>query len=96
MRVIQYSGTKSAQNGGGLPELVTQARGLINAASAAIAASRREPPSTATAMLARKIVSEARKQRPHSLLLQSLDLHGDILDWNDINVAMNLILRALG
>ncbi len=79
-----------------MSELVNQARGLINAASAAIAASRREPPSTATAMLARKIVSKAQKQRPHSLLLQSIDLHGDSLDWNDINVAMNVVLRALG
>jgi hypothetical protein len=78
-----------------MSELKNQARGLINAASKAIAASRREPPSTATAMLARKIVSEAQKQRPHSLLLQSIDLHGDSLDWNDINVAMNVIVRNL-
>jgi hypothetical protein len=78
-----------------MSELVTQARGLINAASAAIATSKREPPSTTTAMLARKIVSEAKKQRPHSLLLQSIELHGDSLDWNDINVAMNVIVRIL-
>ena len=78
-----------------MPELVTQARGLINAASVAIAASRREPASTATAMLVRKIVSEAQKQRPHSRLLQSIDLQGDSLDWNDINVAMNVVVRTL-
>jgi len=93
--VVQSSRTSRVQKGGALPELVTQARGLINAASAAIAASRREPPSTATARLARKIVSEAQKQRPHSPLLQSIDLHGDSLDWNDINVAMNVIVRIL-
>ena len=79
-----------------MSELVAEAHRLLDAASAAITASTREPPSTTTAMLARKIVSEAKKQRPHSLLLQSIDLHGDTLDWNDINVAMNVILRTLG
>jgi len=79
-----------------MSELVAEAHRLINAASAAIAASTREPPSATTAMLARIILSEAKKQRPNNLLLQSIDLHGDSLDWNDINVAMNVILRTLG
>jgi hypothetical protein len=52
-----------------MSELVAEAHRLINAASAAIAASTREPPSAATAMLARKIVSGARKECPHNLLL---------------------------
>src|SRR5438445_93783 len=63
-RVIQSSGTASAQNGGALSDLITQARGLINEASAAKAASRREPPSATTAMLARIIVSELRNSVP--------------------------------
>ena len=79
-----------------MSELVSQARGLINAAGEAIAASTKEPPPATTAMLARTIVSEAQKQRPHSLLLQSIDFDGDSLDWNDIKVAMNVILRTLG
>jgi hypothetical protein len=78
-----------------MPELVTQAHGLINAASAAIAASRKEPPATLT-LLARMIVSEAKKRCPNDAAIQSIDLHGDSLDWNDINVAMNVILRTLG
>jgi hypothetical protein len=93
--VIQFRGTTPAQNGGALSELVTQARGLINAANGAIAASRREPPSNATAMLARIIVGEAKKQRPHSLLLQSIDLDGDSLDWNDVRTAMKVVIRTL-
>jgi len=47
-----------------MSELVAEAHRLLDAASAAITASTREPPSTTTAMLARKIVSEAKKQRP--------------------------------
>jgi hypothetical protein len=79
-----------------MSELVNQARGLINAASAAIAASRREPPSTTSTLLARIIVTEAKKQRPHSLLLQSIDLDGDSLDWNHITAAMKVVVRTLG
>jgi len=89
-------GTPPLQNGGALAELVMQARELITVASAAIAASTRELPSANIAILARIIVSEAQKQRPHSLLLESIDLHGDSLDWNDINAAMNVIVRTLG
>jgi hypothetical protein len=94
--VIQSSGTTTAQNGGALSELLTQGRGLIDAANAAIAASREEPPSVTTAMLARIIVSEAEKQRPHNLLLQSIDLVGKVPDWNDIRAAMNVVVRTLG
>ncbi len=94
--MIQSSGTTPTQKGGALPELVTQARGLINAASAAIASSRREPPSTATAVLARKIVSEAQKQRPNDAAIQTIDLEGNIPDWNDISTAMKVIVKALG
>ena len=94
--MIQSSGTTPTQKGGALPELVTQARGLINAASEAIAASTREPPSPTTAMLARIIVSEAQKQRPDNLLLQSIDLDGDSLDWNEIRTAMKVVARTLG
>ena len=79
-----------------MPELVNEARGLIKAASAAIAASTREPPSATTAMLARIIVSEAKKQRPDNLLLQSIDLDGKVPDWNDINTAMKVVVRTLG
>jgi hypothetical protein len=79
-----------------MSELVNQARGLINAASAAIAASRREPPSTASSLLAGLIVNQAQKQRPHNLLLQSIDLDGDSLDWNHINAAMKVVVRTLG
>jgi hypothetical protein len=94
--VIQSSRTSPAQQGGVLSELVNQARELINAASRAIVASPREALSPATAMLARIIVSEAKKQRPHSLLLQSIDLDGDSLDWGHINAAMKVVLRTLG
>ena len=79
-----------------MSELVSQARGLINAANRAIVASTREPPSANTAMLARIVVSEATKQRPHSLLLQSIDMDGDSLDWNHINAAMKVVVRTLG
>jgi len=79
-----------------LSDLVNQARGLINAASAAITASTREPPSTATAMLARIIVSEAKKHRPDDPLLQSIDLDAKIPDWNDIRAAMKVVERTLG
>jgi hypothetical protein len=43
-----------------MSELVTQAHWLINAASVAIAASRKEPPASLTPF-ARMIVSEAKK-----------------------------------
>ena len=79
-----------------MPGLVKQARELINAASTAIAASTREPPSATTAMLARIVVSEAKKRRPNNQLLQSIDLDSNSPDWNDINVAMNVIMRTLG
>jgi hypothetical protein len=79
-----------------LSELVDQARGLINAAGEAIAASTNEPPSTATAMLVRIIVSEAKKQRPDNLLLQSIDLDAKPPDWNDIRAAMKVAVRTLG
>ena len=79
-----------------MSELIDQARGLIAAASAAITAPTREPPSTATAMLARILVSEAKKQRPDHLLLQSIDLDAKIPDWIDIQAAMKVVLRALG
>jgi hypothetical protein len=78
-----------------MSELVNQARGLINAASAAIAASRREPPSTASSLLAGLIVNEAKKQRPNDAAIQSIDLEGNNRAWNDINVAMNVIVRTL-
>jgi hypothetical protein len=95
-QVIQSSGTTPAQNGGALSGLVTQAHGLINAANAAIAASTREPPLATTAMLARIIVGEAKKQRPHNLLLHSIDLDAKIPDWNDIRAAMKGVVRTLG
>ncbi len=94
-QVIQSSGTTPAQNGGALPELVTQARGLINAASAAIAASRKEPPATLS-LLARMIVSEAKKRRPQNLLIQSIDLDAKVPDWNDVRAAMKVVVRTLG
>jgi hypothetical protein len=47
-------------------------------------------------MLARIIVSEAKKQRPHNLLLQSIDLDAEILDWNDIGTAMKVVVRTFG
>ncbi len=79
-----------------MSELVAEAHRLINAASAAIAAFRREPPSATTSMLARIIDSEAQKQRPHNLLLQSIDLDGKVPDWNDIRAAMKVVVRTLG
>jgi len=78
-----------------MSELVNQARGLINAASAAIAASTREPPSTTSALLARIILTEAKKQRPNDPAIQSINLEENIPAWNDINVAMNVIVRTL-
>jgi hypothetical protein len=78
-----------------MSELVNQARGLINTASAAIAASTRQPPSTASSLLAGLIVNQAKKQRPNDAAIQSIDLEGNIRAWNDINVAMNVIVRTL-
>jgi hypothetical protein len=78
-----------------MSELVTQARGLINAASAAIAASTRQPPSTTSALLARFIATEAKRQRPNDAAIQSIDLEENIPAWSDINVAMNVIVRTL-
>ena len=79
-----------------MSELVNQARGLIHTAGEAIAASTKEPPSAATAMLARIILSEAKKQRPNSSLLQSIDLDAKVPDWNDIRTAMNVVVMILG
>ena len=78
-----------------MSELVNQAHELINAANAALAASTRVPPSVTTAMLARIILSEAKKQRPDSSLLQSIDLDEKIPDWNDISTAMNVVVMML-
>ena len=78
-----------------MSELVTQAHGLINAASAAIAASRKEPSASLT-LLARMIVSEAKKQCPNDSAIQSINLEGNIPDWNDISAAMNVIVKTLG
>jgi hypothetical protein len=78
-----------------MSELVTQAHGLINAASVAIAASRKEPPASLTPF-ARMIVSEAKKQRPDGAEIQSIDLQGKIPDWNEIIAAMNVGVRTLG
>jgi len=89
-------GTALSEEGGAMSELVNQARGLINAASAAIAAITREPPSAPTVMLARIIVSEAKKQRPNDAAIQSSDLEATIPDWNNISAAMNVIVRTLG
>jgi hypothetical protein len=47
-------------------------------------------------MLARIIVSEAQKQRPHNLLLQSIALDEKIPDWNDISAAMSVVVKTLG
>ena len=79
-----------------MSELVNQAHELINAASAALAAPTREPPSATTAMLARIILSEAKKERPNSSLLQSIDLDAKVPDWNDIRTAMNVVVMILG
>jgi hypothetical protein len=78
-----------------MSELVTQARQLINAASAAIAASRKEPSPYLT-MLARIIVSETKKQRPDDAAIQSIDFEGKNPDWNDISAAMSAIVKTLG
>ena len=94
-QVIQFSGNTPAQDGGALSKLVTQPRGLINAASRAIVASTREPPSAITAMLARIIVSEAKKQRPDDGTIQGINLEVNIPDWNEISAAMNIIVKAL-
>ncbi len=77
-----------------MSELVTQAHGLINAACAGIAASRNEPPASLT-LLARMIVSEAKKQRPDDVAIQSIDLEGKSPDWNEISTAMNVIVKTL-
>ena len=79
-----------------MSELVAEAHRLLNAASAAIAASTREPPSATTAMLARIIVSEAKKRRPQNLLIQSIDLDAKVPDWNDVRAAMKVVVRTLG
>lgn len=79
-----------------MSELVNQAHELIKAASAAIAASTRQPPSATTAMLARIILSEAKKQRPDSSLLQGIDLDANVPDWNDISTAMKIVVMILG
>jgi hypothetical protein len=78
-----------------MSELVNQARGLINAASVAIAASTRQPPSTTSTLLARIIVTEAKKLRPNDAAIQSIRLEENIPAWNDINVAMNVIVSTL-
>ena len=78
-----------------MAELVAEARRLIDAAAAAIAVSTREPLSPAMAMLARIIVSEAKKLRPNNLRLQSIDLDQDSLDWTDINAAMSVVMKTL-
>jgi hypothetical protein len=77
-----------------MSELAMQAHGLM--LQAAIAASMNEPPSATTAMLARIIVSEAKKRHPDNLLLQSIDLEEKIPDWNDICAAMSVVARTLG
>jgi hypothetical protein len=45
--------------------------------------------------LAGLIVNEAKKQRPNDAAIQSIDLEGNNRAWNDINVAMNVIVRTL-
>src|SRR5437879_3430227 len=102
--VVRISDTLSLSAGDPFFELAQEmneriacrARELINAVSVAIAASTREPPSPTTAMLARIIVSEARKRHPNNLLLQSIDLDGKVPDWNDIRGAMKVAIRTLG
>jgi hypothetical protein len=76
-----------------MSELAMQAHGLI--LQAVIGASMNEPPSVTTAMLARIIVSEAKKLRPDDLRLQSLDLDSKSPDWNDISAAMNVVVKTL-
>ena len=60
-----------------MPELANQARKLINAVNAATTASWKEPSPYLT-MLARIIVSEAKKHRPDDATIQSIDLEGNI------------------
>jgi hypothetical protein len=95
-RQARIRGTAPAREGGVMCELVAEAYRLINAASAAIVASKKEPPSDCSAVLARIIVSEGKKQCPTDALIQSIDLEENILDWNDISAAMNVIVKALG
>ena len=76
--------------------LATRARRLIHAASAARKASRKAPPSASSAILARIIVSEAKKQYPNEAVLQSINLEENILDSNDISAAMNVVVKTLG
>ena len=78
-----------------MSELVEQARGLIDAAAAASAVSRKEPPASLT-LLARMIVSEAKKRCPNDAAIQSVDLEANIPDWNVISAAMNVIVKILG
>jgi hypothetical protein len=78
-----------------MSELATQAHGLINAASVATSEQRKGSPSASSAMLARIIVSEAKKQCPDDAAIQSIDLEGKAPDWNEISAAMNVIVRAL-
>ena len=78
-----------------MSELATQARGIINAASAATVASWKEPSPYST-LLARIIVSETKKQRPDDAAIQSIDLEGKNPDWNEISAAMSVIVKALG
>ena len=77
-----------------MSDLVTQARGLINAAGAAMAASWKEPSPYST-LLAGIIVSEAKKQRPDDAVIQSIDLEGNNPDWKEISAAMSVIVKAL-
>jgi hypothetical protein len=95
MREIQYEALHPRKKGGSMSELVNQARGLISAASAAIAAPTRKSPSITTVVSARIIVSEAKKKRPNDAAIQSIDLEGNIPDWNEISAAMNVIVKTL-
>jgi hypothetical protein len=47
-------------------------------------------------MLARIIISEAKKQYPNEAELQSIDLERKIPDWDEISAAMNVIVKTLG
>jgi hypothetical protein len=62
---------------------------------AAIGASRKEPPSASSTLLARLIVNEAKQQRPNDAAIQSIDLEENIPDWNEISAAMNVIVKTL-
>jgi len=77
-----------------MSELAMQAHGLM--LQAVIAASMNEPLSVTSAMLARIIVSEAKKRHPDNLLLQSIDLDEKSPDWNDISTAMSVVVKTLG